>query len=447
MDQGKTPQLTSTLVPVSQTAPEAPPAEGASAPQLIARNRRARSRASVRIAFYAHDTLGLGHTRRNLLIATALTRTGYQVDLLIIAGTYAATRFTLPPGADCLALPSLRKDIEGTYTARSLDMSLQEIIHLRSQAIWAALKSFQPDLLVVDNVPRGAAGELDLSLRKLTRRGTTRCVLGLRDVIDAPEVVQAQWEARDDGRAIADHFDRVWIYGDPRLHQTLPPQQREAAGRRVRYLGYFDPLLRLGANATMSDETRAVLDWTSGPFVLAMVGGGQDGYELARAFVRARFGQRRGVLITGPFMHPGARLELRAQAALRGDVMVVDFLSEPVELIPHADRVVSMGGYNSVLEVLACRRPLLVVPRVKPRQEQLIRASRLQELGLLEVLRPEALDPEALGQWLEAPQRQRSDVARLDFKAQQRLPQAVGEVLGRPLVPRRIATAGLEEAV
>jgi predicted glycosyltransferase len=146
-------------------------------------------------------------------------------------------------------------------------------------------------------------------------------------------------------------------------------------------------------------------------------------------------------------MHPGARLELRAQAALRGDVMVVDFLSEPVELIPHADRVVSMGGYNSVLEVLACRRPLLVVPRVKPRQEQLIRASRLQELGLLEVLRPEALDPEALGQWLEAPQRQRSDVARLDFKAQQRLPQAVGEVLGRPLVPRRIATAGLEEAV
>jgi hypothetical protein len=260
MDQGKTPQLTSTLVPVSQTAPEAPPAEGASAPQLIARNRRARSRASVRIAFYAHDTLGLGHTRRNLLIATALTRTGYQVDLLIIAGTYAATRFTLPPGADCLALPSLRKDIEGTYTARSLDMSLQEIIHLRSQAIWAALKSFQPDLLVVDNVPRGAAGELDLSLRKLTRRGTTRCVLGLRDVIDAPEVVQAQWEARDDGRAIADHFDRVWIYGDPRLHQTLPPQQREAAGRRVRYLGYFDPCS--GSAPTRRCPTRPGRCWT-----------------------------------------------------------------------------------------------------------------------------------------------------------------------------------------
>jgi predicted glycosyltransferase len=442
MNQGEFPRPTSTVVPVRET--EVGSAEPA--PAMIIRNRRARSRASVRIAFYAHDTLGLGHTRRNLLIATALTRSGYQVDLLIIAGTHAVTRFALPPGADCLTLPSLRKDLDGAYTARSLDMSLQEIVHLRSQAIWAALKAFRPDLLVVDNVPRGAAGELDLSLRKLAKRGTTRCVLGLRDVIDTPEVVQAQWEARDEARTIAAHYHRIWIYGDPRLHQTLPEPQRHATAGHLRYLGYFDPLLRLDATAAPSDETRAVLNWASGPFALAMVGGGQDGHELGRAFVRANLGPRRGVLIAGPFMHPAARAELRAEAAARGDVLVVDFLNEPVELIPHADRVISMGGYNSVLEVLACRRPLLVVPREKPRQEQLIRAERLQELGLLDVLRHEALEPAALGSWLESPRPPSGTTDGLDFGAHHRLPEAIAEVLGRSLVPRKADAAAHEEA-
>ena len=51
--------------------------------------------------------------------------------------------------------------------------------------------------------------------------------------------------------------------------------------------------------------------------------------------------------------------------------------------------VVSMGGYNTVCEILSFDKPALVVPRTVPREEQLIRASRASELGLFDMLLPE----------------------------------------------------------
>ena len=48
--------------------------------------------------------------------------------------------------------------------------------------------------------------------------------------------------------------------------------------------------------------------------------------------------------------------------------------------------VVAMGGYNTFCEILSFDKPALIVPRVRPRLEQAIRAGRAEELGLIDVL-------------------------------------------------------------
>jgi predicted glycosyltransferase len=48
-----------------------------------------------------------------------------------------------------------------------------------------------------------------------------------------------------------------------------------------------------------------------------------------------------------------------------------------------------MGGYNTYCEILSFDKPALIVPRVAPRQEQLIRARRAAELGLIDMLLPQ----------------------------------------------------------
>ena len=73
------------------------------------------------------------------------------------------------------------------------------------------------------------------------------------------------------------------------------------------------------------------------------------------------------------------------------------------ELIAGAKAVVAMGGYNTYCEILSFDKPALIVPRVKPREEQLIRARRAAELGLVEMLLPEeAEDAERMAAALKA---------------------------------------------
>jgi len=191
-----------------------------------------------RIALYSHDTMGLGHKRRNLLIAQALAYSPAQPVTLIITGVGEASTFMKPSGVDYLALPALRKDLDGHYDSRSLHVSLQELITLRARVIRTALEAFEPDVLIVDNVPRGAVGELDPTLAYLRAHGRTRCVLGLRDVLDDPTIAYHEWRRAANEDAIREYYDMVWVYGDPAVYNPVreyhfPPD----VAAKVRYAG------------------------------------------------------------------------------------------------------------------------------------------------------------------------------------------------------------------
>src|SRR6266581_5571384 len=148
-----------------------------------ANNRRAFDRCygacvPYRVALYSHDTMGLGHMRRNLLLAQALQHSPLQAVVLMIAGAREASLVTGAAGVDCVALPSLWKDLGGQYRPRHLDVPLDDLLSVRARTAAAALDAFAPDVLIVDNVPRGALCELDLALETLRAQSRTRLVLG-----------------------------------------------------------------------------------------------------------------------------------------------------------------------------------------------------------------------------------------------------------------------------
>src|SRR5438132_1352528 len=109
-----------------------------------------------RIALYSPGMVGIGHMRRNLLIAQLLAHSRLRPIILIIAETREANLLSMPPGGDCLTLPALRKEANGECRARYLDIPLPTLVALRSKAIAAALETFRPDVLIVDHLPRGA---------------------------------------------------------------------------------------------------------------------------------------------------------------------------------------------------------------------------------------------------------------------------------------------------
>jgi predicted glycosyltransferase len=394
---------------------------------LPAENGRARR--APRIALYSHDTQGLGHIRRNLLISRALTRGGARPIILLLSGLREASAFEMPSGVDCLTLPSLGKDVTGAYFPRSLDVSMDELIRFRARSISTALASFRPDVLIVDKVPCGIFGELMPSLALLQRRGTTRMVLGLREILDDREAVRREWDEGGYDTVIRTYYDRIWVYGDRSVFDT-PREYGFPAdlAAMARFSGYLNPCdVTDGANGPVVEIDASMNGTACRHRTLCLVGGGRDGIPLAEAFARAK-GPGPRELVTGPLMPEDERRRLQSLAAATDDLVVHEFVTDPCPIIRRADQVIAMGGYNTVCEVLGHGKPLLVVPRTEPRTEQLIRATRFGAIGLLDVLHPDELAPEALAGWMARGPTPRTWRA-FDFGGVARLPALLEEVL------------------
>ena len=80
------------------------------------------------------------------------------------------------------------------------------------------------------------------------------------------------------------------------------------------------------------------------------------------------------------------------------NIVTFDFTPHLLNYLQAADLVVSMAGYNIITEILSLGKKAVVVPRHQPSQEQLIRAVRMENLGLLTAIAPKELTGSSLSQ-------------------------------------------------
>lgn len=333
-----------------------------------------------RVVLYSHDTFGLGHLRRSRALASALTASDTVQSAIILTGSPVAGRFTFPERVDHVRLPGVTKLPDGSYVSQTLGLDIDETTSLRAGLIQSAIEQYDPDLLIVDKEPTGFRGELLPTLEWLQKRGKTKLVLGLRDVLDEPEVLNTEWERKGATLATESFYDEIWVYGvksvyDPTSGLNLSDNVRA----RMHWTGY------------LRREVSEAVDVPKDPFILITPGGGGDGATMVDLVLAAYekdpdLGPP-AVLIYGPFLSGEVREEFETRVErLKGRVTAVGFDSRIESLFLGAEGVVCMGGYNTFCEVLSFDKRAVIVPRTVPRLEQWIRASRAEELGLVRML-------------------------------------------------------------
>ncbi len=353
-----------------------------------------------KILIYSHDTYGLGHIRRCLAIARSLRNC--PANVLILTGSVHAGRFKIPTRIDFVRIPGMIKVTNEEYLPLSMKLDPAEVLEIRKKIILATAMAFKPDFFIVDKAPLGLKREVVDTLNWL-KEDFKSCtsILGLRDIMDSSTSTVEDWREKGIYDAMNELYDEIWVYGcrdfyDPIEEYEIP----DNVSCKMHFTGYIP---RQVPSREKIIATRQSLGIKSDEkLIVVTTGGGGDGHPVVRTFLSAFDPSEGGVpprtrvvIATGPFISSEDYEDVVRRCALLGFIPL-KFHNSMERLIGAAQVVVSMGGYNTVCEIASQKKPLLIVPRTVPREEQLIRAQVLCGKGFCDYLDPRELTPKAL---------------------------------------------------
>ncbi len=355
----------------------------------------------MKIAVYCQYVMGVGHLFRMLEICRALD--GHDVLLLTGGPPVDAA---IPEHVRHLPMTGLKMDADFRYLLPMEEgADVEKIKAERQRMLLDTFSSEKPDVALIELYPFGRKAfrfELDPLLEMIHAPGPMRCrtVCSLRDILVEKKDLSG-FEKRVI-KILGRYFDALLVHGDPRVIRL------EATFTRVPdipvplvYTGYVAPPVPPGAR----EGVRSALGVSPRErLVVASAGGGRIGRRLLETVVAAMDRidpalECRLHLFTGPFLDEATFEKLRRRAGERTRIerFTTDFLS----YLAAADLSVSMGGYNTCMNILASRVPALVRPSPRD-QEQRLRVERLARVDAMVQLGEDDLDPRRLAAKMEA---------------------------------------------
>jgi predicted glycosyltransferase len=340
------------------------------------------------ILMYSHDTYGLGHIRRTMAIASQLKSP--HINILILTGSPIAGRFSFPEQIDFVRIPGMIKKTNDEYLPLSIKINPRHALDIRKKIITATAKAFQPHLFIVDKEPLGLKKEV-LSTLKWIRRclPRTQTILGLRDIMDDAESVKKEWTQKGVYESLEKLYTEIWVYGrqdfyDPVKEYAIP----EEISKKIQFTGYIPR--KIPGKEAVRKLRKDLGVKRNEKLVVVTTGGGGDGSAVMDTYLamlefEPKLLPFKSVLITGPFMPKEERKRIFKRAKALG-IQTFHFYRQMEKLLAAADMAVSMGGYNTLCEILSQGTINLVIPRETPRTEQLIRAKAFQAQNLLEYI-------------------------------------------------------------
>lgn len=340
-----------------------------------------------RILFYCQSSLGIGHTMRSLRLITGLM-TRFEVCLLQGGSALPASMY--PKGLDVISLPPITADAEFVQLrSPAPGSSVEQVLAQRGETMLQTCLHFQPDIVIVELYPFGRrkfGQEIDPLLKQARKQGA-RIICSLRDIL-VPKRDPQLHETR--AVEIANRrFDAILVHGDPGFYRLDETFGRVADLRiPVLYTGYV-----------AQDYVPKVVA-TREPTIIASLGGGRFGHELARAVIAAapRLSDHCGhriELYTGPFCPAAQVTEWVKDHGHAPNLFIETFTHDFFSRLGRVDLAISLGGYNTTMDVLASGVRSLMYPCVNNAgMDQITRVKRLAEYGMVNLLTVDDLNPD-----------------------------------------------------
>lgn len=349
-----------------------------------------------RLMFYCQHILGIGHLIRSMELVKGLLP---DFEVCFVNGGEVIDNFPIPAAVEVVNLPPLKTDtgFQALQVPEGFD-SVDAVMAFRRDRLIEVCDRFQPDVLMVELFPFGRrkfSPEL-IPLIERARSMGSKIVCSLRDI-----VVTKQNQERHEAKVcklMNRYFDLLLVHGDP---QFMPLERSFSRvsdlSCPVYYTGYVVQESAPPPQASLQSSIPQ-------PLILTSVGGGRFGHELLECVARASQYLEGQIphhiqMFTGPFAPEEVLERMQAIASQRPNLSVQRYTPHLLHYMQEADLSISMAGYNTTMNVLTTGVRSLLLPFTgNDDQEQTLRSKRLEELGVVSVLRPTDLHPQQFTQ-------------------------------------------------
>jgi predicted glycosyltransferase len=348
-----------------------------------------------KIMFYCQYLAGMGHLVRSTEIIRRLVE-NFQV--CFVNGGQPIAEFELPANLQVIHLPPLVEE-EGELKTIDDSQAVESVKESRQQQLMAAFDWFQPDCLITECFPfskhRVKFELIPLIERAKASSQPVKVVCSLRDLVMTQTLSAKAWAKKYDrvSELVNQYYDLILFHSDSQLQQLedfFP--KADSLNCEVYYTGYVAQSLANSPLKGFADSR------TTEPIILASVGGGRFGYDLLNAVVEASsilsdMIPHKIYAFAGPFMPETQFLQLQDAATHCRNFVLQRFTPHLIDYMSQADLSISLGGYNTTMNILSTGVRSLVFPFISENQsgEQSIRAKKLEQMGILQVLYPEDL--------------------------------------------------------
>jgi predicted glycosyltransferase len=369
----------------------------------------------MKILIYCQHIWGVGHLFRVIEICKAL----HEHQVVLVTGG-PQVDVSLPEHVREFRLPGLMTDrnYNGIFPIDK-NKTLDQVKGERQKLLYDLFKKEAPDVFAIELYPFGRRAfrfELEPILKGI-RNGSqpaSHVVCSLRDIlVEKKDPVSYEKRVVD---TLNRYFDALLIHADPNLVKLDETFSHIAdIAIPIAYTGFITPKPAPDARHQLRQQLGISDDEI---LIVASAGGGKAGIIFLPPLIDAlghmnTNGPIHLHIFTGPFM-PDEEFNHLKRSATK-NVQIGRFTPDFLSYLAAADLSVSMGGYNTSMNILSAEVPALIWPYPGDR-EQGLRAERLARIGIVSVIREKDLQPARLGaRMIEVLSRKSKNTGRIDL--------------------------------
>jgi predicted glycosyltransferase len=327
-----------------------------------------------RILFHCHSGFGIGHMQRALCLARTLTES-CEVSLL-----YGGVQYTFDSGkVTIISLPRLEY-LDTSFEHRNpYGEDAEYVKRKRIQKIISVISDIRPDVFITQDFPiakHAMAFEIVPALNYIKVNLPNCRVICCAAAFLGTNIKEGAYEGQAN-ELIAKYYDLILVNSDSAI-EKIDEKFRIFDDKKVVYTGFI-------ANTTRNPKTPTKVSSDS-RLIIVSRGGGREGFELLKTAVESMVVLKEGayqmMIFPGPL---SSDIEMRwLWNHLTKDISLLGF-SSYIDYLYKGDLSISMGGYNTCMDIIITGIKSIIYPSLK-NLEQKLRAQKLQRNGYCSVI-------------------------------------------------------------